>query len=62
MGMGKSLPQPTPKVAGIDEIDVSTNQTNVPPPYFCGARSLSVSWVMTPIITRIVTQNQGGKK
>jgi hypothetical protein len=62
MGMGKGPPQPKPVVAGIDEIDVATNQTNVPPPYFAGARRFNVSWIMTPIVTRIVAQNQGGKK
>jgi hypothetical protein len=62
MGMGKGTPQPKPTVAGINEIDVSTNETNVPPPYFAGVRKLSVSWIMYPLITRIVTQNQGGKK
>lgn len=61
MGMGKGLPQPKPTVAGIDEIDVSTNQTNVPPPYFAGTRKLSVSWIMMPLVTRVIQQNQGGK-
>ncbi len=59
---GKGTPQPKPVVAGIDEINVSTNETNVPPPYFAGVRQLPVSWIMYPIVTLIVTQNQGGKK
>ncbi len=62
MGSGKGLSEPKPKLAGINEIDVATNETNVPPSYFAGARKLNVSWIMVPLVTRIITSDQGGKK
>jgi hypothetical protein len=62
MGMGKGMDTPKPKVAGMDEIDVPTNETNVPPSYFAGVRRLPISWMMVPLITKIKQSSAGGKK
>ena len=53
MGMGKGLDGQQPKPAGLDEIKVPTNETNVPPTYFAGVAALNVSWIMDPLITKI---------
>lgn len=56
-------PQPNPAVAGLDELDVSTNQTDVPHPIFAGTRKLPVSWFMTPVIAFTKpTNGDNGKK
>lgn len=62
MGMGKGLQQTPPVVAGLDEINVTTAETNVPPNYFAGARSLNVSWIMSPIVTQIIPASNNQKK
>jgi hypothetical protein len=38
------------KPVNLDEINVVTNETNVPSPYFAGVRQLNVSWIMNPVI------------
>jgi hypothetical protein len=59
---GKGMDQQNPKPTGLDELDVPTNETDVPVTYFAGIAKLNVSWLMVPLITRIVAQdNSGGK-
>lgn len=57
---GKNQNVRTPKLAGIDDLDIVTNETDVPVPYFAGTRRLDVSWIMSAIIDH--TTNVGGGK
>ena len=47
---GNQQPQPVRAVAGLDELNVVTAQTDIPHPYFAGTRKLPVSWIMNPVI------------
>lgn len=58
MNKGTSQP-PKPKLAGLDEVDVPTNESDVPHTYFAGARKLQVAWIMTPVIA--FTRNTSGQ-
>ena len=60
MSSGKT-PQQQPTIAGLDWIDYSTNETDLPHTYFAGAQKLPVSWIMTPIITMTKPASNGGK-
>ncbi len=60
---GKGQHQPTPAPAGLDDLDVPTNETDVPPTYFAGLARLNVSWICPPVITLILpSPTQGGGK
>ena len=61
MGAGKGLNQPKAKIAGLDEIDLPTNETDRPPTYFAGVAKLNVSWIMQPVITKVVPVSGAGK-
>jgi hypothetical protein len=58
---GKGQTTQTPKVAGLDDLDVPTNETNVPAPYFAGVRRLNVSWICYPLVTKTTNVPSGGK-
>jgi hypothetical protein len=58
---GKSQPNRQPKLAGLDEIDIATSETDVPVPYFAGFRKLDISWVMNAVISRTTNADSGGK-
>lgn len=54
--------QPQPAVAGVDYVDYTTNETNLPHTYFAGSRKLPVSWIMQPIVAFTQpTSNPKGK-
>lgn len=61
MSLGKSQPARHPKLAGMDELDIVTNETDVPVPYFAGLRRLDVSWIMQAVIDHTTTVDSGGK-
>jgi hypothetical protein len=48
--VNKGAPSKKPKVAGINEIDVPSSETDVPATYFAGAQRLNVTWIMQPVI------------
>lgn len=60
MNSGKGN-QAKPQVAGVDYVDYTTNETNLPHTYFAGTRKLPISWVMTPIIAFAQPANNSGK-
>jgi hypothetical protein len=49
------------KPIGLDEIQVTTSETDVPSPYFAGIAQLNVSWVMNPVIAFTKPSNTTGK-
>ena len=59
--MGKGSSQPNPKVAGLDEINVTSSETDVPCIYFAGTRKLNVSWFMQPVVAFTKPSQNGGK-
>jgi len=58
---GKGNSGKTRKPVNLDEITVVTNETNVPSPYFAGARQLNVSWIMNPVIAFTKPSSGTGK-
>jgi hypothetical protein len=58
---GKGTQQSKPKVAGLDEINVPTSETDVPAPCFAGTRALNVSWIMEPVIAYTKPSENSGK-
>jgi hypothetical protein len=59
--MSKGIQQKKPKVAGLDELDVTTNETDVPHNYFAGVAKLNVSWIMNPVIAFVKPSQSSGK-
>jgi hypothetical protein len=59
---GKSQPNNKPKLAGLDELDIVSSQTDIPVPYFAGFRKLDVSWVMNAVISHTTNADSGGGK
>ena len=61
--MGKTQnAAPKPRVAGLNELDFSTSETNVPHTYYAGIAKLPVSWFMNPIITHTEQGDSKPKK
>lgn len=51
-----------PKLAGLDEINFTSAEENLPSTWFAGVAKLNASPLMTPIITEVKnTPTQGGK-
>ena len=50
-----------PKAVGLDPINVVSNETNVPSPYFAGFRQMPVSWIMNPVIAFTKPSSGTGK-
>lgn len=57
----KGAERTKPKVASLDAIDVTTNESNIPSTYFAGIAKLNGFAIMTPIISRVKTTPTGGK-
>ena len=58
---GKQPQQRRPKLAGLDELDIATSETDVPVTYFAGFRRLDVSWIMPPVIDHTTNADNSGK-
>jgi hypothetical protein len=58
---GKGTQQPKPKVAGLNEINAPTSETDVPCTCFAGTRALNVSWIMDPVIVFTKPAQNSGK-
>lgn len=59
--MGKSTLPRRPKLAGLDELDIVTSETDLPVPYFAGFRRLDVSWIMPQVIDHTTNADNSGK-
>ena len=58
---GKTQPNKRPKLAGLDELDIVTSETDVPVNYFAGFRRLDGSWIMPPVIDHTTNADNTGK-
>jgi hypothetical protein len=58
---GKTQPNKRPRLAGLDELDIVTNETDVPVSYFAGFRRLDVSWIMPPAIDHTTNADNSTK-
>lgn len=47
---------------GLDERDVTTNESNVPTTYIAGVAKLNGAAIMSPIITQVKNSPGQGKK
>ena len=59
--MNKGTPNNKPRFAALSQLDVPTNQTDVPCTYFAGTRKLNVSWIMSPVIAFTKPSGNQGK-
>jgi hypothetical protein len=60
--MNKGQTNSKPKLAGLNEIDVTTAQENTPATDFAGARKLNLTWIMQPVIAFMKpTPQEAGK-
>lgn len=57
--MSKGIERTKKRFAGIDERDLTNNQSGVPCTYFAGVAKLNCAPLMTQIITK--TKSVGGK-
>lgn len=53
--------QRRPKLAGLDELDIVTSETDLPVTYFAGFRRLDVSWIMPQVIDHTTAADNTGK-
>lgn len=51
-----------PKVGNLNELDIATNETDTPVPYFAGVARLSGTALMQAVISRTKPSGQTGKK
>jgi hypothetical protein len=49
------------KPAGIDAINLANTEANKPHTWFAGTRALNVTWIMTPVISRVTNSSGSGK-
>ena len=60
---GKGGPSRKPEPGGLNELDFSTAEGDVPHTYFAGVAKLPVAWIMDPVIafTKPTPNEAGGK-